>query len=144
MKIPFGISEEEIAAIEISLLFNSQKPDAGDQEVLLFGSGKVRLRATPIIDGKTKTKEGTIEKKTIIALLALMDEERFLGLQDRYPFKSEPHGIRVLTLKLPRQTKQVIFEEGDCPQFERIAGAVKLAAGIALPEALGMRFFSHF
>jgi hypothetical protein len=48
-----------------------------------------------------------------------------------------------LRLTLPTGGKTVALDEPGFAAFEMVAGAIKYAAGVALPEALGNRFFPN-
>ena len=72
-----------------------------------------------------------------------MEDQGFRGLEDLYPAKDHPHVRRVVSILAPSFSKKVAVDEPTVPEFERITGAISLAAGIAHSEALKHRFFPN-
>jgi hypothetical protein len=140
----YELNESDLAKIEISYLHHSGKLGAGYQEIIFLGDGTVQLKKTVSLQAKPEIVEGRVDKKVFLPILALMEEENFLGLEDDKPTNGRNLGYRKLTLKLPLVTKSVLLCEPGNPQFERIGGALKVIAGIALPQALGYKFFPNF
>ena len=142
--LPFNLSKDDLASVDILYAYYSAKTGAGKQELIITGNGIVKLFLTrSMYDEAPKTKEGKLALETIILLLDIMEGENFFGLEDFYPPADDPHARRVLKLSLPDRTKTVILEGSCVAEFERIASAVKFAVGTALPDAINNRFFPN-
>lgn len=143
-KLPFDLKESELAQVEVTYLFDSQKLNSGEQEISVSGKGKVQLRRTLSMDDRPETKDGKVAGNIVVALLAMIEETNFLGLEKEYPPGGDTHGYCKITIKLPKLTKTVVAVYGSAPpEFENAAGAIKVVAGVALPVALGHRFFPN-
>ncbi len=142
--LPFNLSKDDLASVDILYAYYSAKTGAGKQEIIITGNGIVKLFLTrSMYDDAPKIKEGKLTSENIILLLDIMEGENFFGLEDFYPPADDPHSRRVLRLSLPDRTKTVVLEGSCVPEFERIAGAVKFAVGTALPDAINYRFFPN-
>jgi hypothetical protein len=140
---PFQLNESEFNQVEISYLSHTQKLNAGFQEIIITGKGILRLKKTESIDAKPEIVEGKIGDQELIALLSLMEEENFLGLEDEYKDDDGPHGFRIITLKMKGKSKSSRVVNPNIPQFERITGAIKVTTGAKLPQALNHIFFPN-
>jgi hypothetical protein len=140
--LPFGLTDLQLADVQVVYAFISGKTGAGRQEITISGDGAVTLFFTPTRDAEPLTREGRVSKDVVIALLDVMEAQGMLQLDDHYPAEHF-HARRLLELRLPSQTKSVKLDTPGVLTFERIAGAVLLTAGIALPEALNHRFFPN-
>lgn len=143
MDLPFGLRQEELATVEVMYGFYSAKSGAGKQEISIRGNSRVSLYMTRSRYDPPSIHEGKLDVAVVVRLLDLMEEKGFLGFQDHYAAEGDPHARRVLRLVLPHNTKTVMLDQPGFPAFEVVAGAVKLAAGLALPEALKHRFFPN-
>jgi hypothetical protein len=56
---------------------------------------------------------------------------------------SGPDAHRFLEIILPGRVKHLILKEANEYSLQQVVGAVKLAAGQCLPEALNHRFFPN-
>jgi hypothetical protein len=142
-ELPFGLNRADLGKVEIMYGFYSAKTGAGRQELAILGSGKVSLLMTRSGESVPSIVEGHLEEKMIVGLLAFMADQGFVGFEELYPSHDGPHARRVLRLSLPSGTKTVALDEPGFPAFEIVAGAIKYAAGVAVPEALGQRFFPN-
>jgi hypothetical protein len=141
--LPFGLSRSDLNKVEIMYGFYSAKSGAGRQELTIFGTGKVRLLLTRSREAVPSIVEAQLDEKMIVGLLAFMANQGFMGFEDLYPSHDGPHARRLLRLTLPTGGKTVALDEPGFAAFEMVAGAIKYAAGVALPEALGNRFFPN-
>ena len=141
--LPFGLTDADIPKIEILYGFYSMKTGAGKQEITVTGTGKVTLLLTKTAGDTPQTRTGQLDPKVVIALLDFMADRGFKNFDDHYPPKGDPHAREVIKLVTPKWTKTVALDQPGFPAFEMLAGAVKFAAGIAVPEALNNRFFPN-
>ncbi len=141
--LPFNLTKSTLPEVEILYGFYSAKTGAGKQEITISGKGKVQLLLTRSFSSEPEIREGVVSTDLVVRLLDLIEGEKFLNLNDHYPGHDAPHARRIIRLSLPDATKTVSVDEPVCPEFERVAGAVKLLSGIALPETLGQRFFPN-
>ncbi len=141
--LPMSLSSEDLPKTEIVYAFYSAKTGAGVQEIHVHGTGEVVLRKTRSRTAEPETREGRIAPEAVVRLLELMEDQGFRGLEDLYPAEGHPHARRMVSIAGPSLAKKVAADEPVCPEFERITGAISLAAGIAVPEALGHRFFPN-
>lgn len=144
-KLPLSLKREDLAKLELSYGFYSAKTGAGEQEVFLHGDGRVRLKLTRAHDAEPEYRDGKLEPEVLLRLLELLESQGLMTLEDEYPDEEgPPRGRRILTLTTPGTSKRVIVNEPDTPrEFERMAGALLLAAGLATPDALLHRFFPN-
>lgn len=143
--IPFGIDKEtQLDKVEILLAFYSAKTGAGKQEMLLKGDGTVRLFFSKSMQDKApKVAEGHCDPAVVLRLLDFMEGQGLFGLPDEVPAEGHPHGRRLLEVHLPGRMKRIALDEPGNYPVEQMIGAVKLAAGQCLPEALNHRFFPN-
>lgn len=149
MSDPFVLTPEQLVAVEVTLAYHSPKTGAGRQELVVGGAveGKkdgvlVRLRRTASREAPLDERQGVAPRDAFERLLALFAEEGFLALDQEYPAPPPPRGKRSMQLVLPDHDHCVfVAYPTPCAEFERLAGATKLVAALALPEALGHAFF---
>ena len=143
--LPFGITKDTpLDQVEVLLAFYSAKTGAGKQEITLRGDGLVRLFLTRSSQDKSpKILEGHCDPASILRLLDLMEGLGIFGLPEEMPSDGHPHARRLLEVKLPGRFKRIALDEPGNYSIEQIIGAVKLAAGLCLPEALNHRFFPN-
>lgn len=141
--LPFNLTSSDLKNVEILYAFYSAKTGAGKQEITITGTGKIKLLLTRSYSSPPEVREGTVSPELASRLLDFIAGENFLTLNDRYPSHDAPHARRVIRLTLPDGGKTVLVDEPICPEFERIAGAVKFVAGVGLPEALHQQFFPN-
>jgi hypothetical protein len=141
--LPFGLTDSQLADVQIVYAFISGKTGAGRQEITIFGNGSVTLFYTPTRDAEPMTREGQVSRDVVVALLDVTESQGMLQLEDHYPPADHFYARRLLELKLPGRVKSVKLDDPGVLNFERIAGAVLLVAGLACPEALNHRFFPN-
>lgn len=143
--LPFGFTQETpLEKVEILLAFYSAKSGAGKQEITLRGDGLVRLFFLKSVQDKApKTLEGRCDFRAVLRLLDLMEGLGLFGLPEEIPSEGHPHARRLLEVHLPDRTKRIALDEPGNYAIEQMIGAVKLAAGQCLPEALNHRFFPN-
>ena len=142
--LPLSLTREELAKLELSFGFYSAKMGAGVQEIHILGNGSVRLKRTRSHDADPEVREGTLEPEALLRLLQTVEHLGLMTLEDEYPTDERPIARRILRLTSPKVNKQVLADEPMAPpEFERLAGALLLAAAQATPEALGNRFFPN-
>lgn len=139
--LPFQLKASDISKIRISYLYHSQKLNAGSQEIIFTGSGTLQLKKNLSNIEKPEVKEVKIGTKEIITLLSKMEEDHFLNLANEYRTQSTDHAYRKISLTLPNQSKDVMLFDQNCEEFEMVAGAIKIIAGLNMPEALNHDFF---
>jgi len=143
--LPFELKSEDLPTVRITYAFYSAKTGVGRSEISISGAGKVVLLEEAMLnDPNPQTLEKSIDASIVIRLLDVMQEEGFLTFEDLYRATDTPGGTRVIELVLPDRSKKVMAEQPTVnPPFERIAGAIKFATGLAVPEALQSRFFQR-
>jgi hypothetical protein len=142
-KLPFDLKESDLAHVEITYRYHSQKLNAGFQEISVSGKGKIQLRKTLSANERPEILEGAAAEGMVVAMLEMIEEANFLGLEEEYPPGGGAHGYRKIMVKLPKASKTVTLYEPGSAEFENIAGAIKVVAGTAIPSALGHRFFPN-
>lgn len=139
---PFGLTPETLSDVELSYGFQSSKTGAGQQDIVIRGDGHVRLFfSRSMYDEEPQVREGQLPQEVILRLLEVVEEQDFFYLEDHYPPEGPSRGGWIIHVALPDSSKRVAVEGTHPPAFERAAGAIKLAAGLALPEALRGRLF---
>jgi hypothetical protein len=139
--LPFSLTNETLADLELMYGLYSSKTGAGVEELYVHGSGRVVLRRTMTRDSPAEMVEGTMPARVLPNLLQLLDDQRFLGLDDAEPPR-EPGLRRLLRMRWLDQTKEVAIDDYGSVQFERIVSAIEFAASLAIPEVQGRRFFT--
>ncbi len=141
--LPFGLTQSELASVKVFYAYYSAKTGAGKQEISISGDNSVELLLTRSRDAEPNILKGQLTVKVFIRLLDFIEGENIFEIEDHFPPEGHPHARRVLKLSLPERTKTILLDEPVSREFERIAGAVKFAAGIALAEALQQRYFPN-
>ena len=140
-----GIGERTaLETITVTLDFFGAKTGAGTQRITLRGDGMVRLDfARSVQDKHPKSLEKDCGPATVLRLLDLMEANGVMGMPERIGGEPKGRSQRVLGLNLPGRTKRIAVVEDGGFAINEIIGAVKLAAGQCLPEALNHRFFPN-
>lgn len=142
--MPFGLDKaSDLGKIEIKLAFHGAKTGAGRQEMTLWGDGRVRLFFSRSDQDKSpKILEGTCEFRRILSLLDFMEGN---GVMDGPEHVGEKPGgsARELEIILPGRKKRIFLQDTGDYSVEQVIGAVMLAAGQCLPEALNHRLFPN-
>ena len=143
--LPFGIDKQTaLDKITITLEFFGAKTGAGTQRITLRGDGMARLDfARSVQDKHPKSLEKNCGPATVLRLLDFMESNGVMGMPERIGGEPKGRSQRVLELTLPGQTKRVAVVEDGGFAINEIIGAVKLAAGQCLPEALNHRLFPN-
>ncbi len=137
--LPFSLTPEDLANVEIHYGVYSSKVGAGVEEVLLRG-GRVLLRRTSAHDAPPSVREGPLPPAALVPLLRVMAAQRFLDLPAESR-ASVPTVRRIIKLVAPRLSKQVAIDgEGD-PRFERVVGALLATASQGRADVLDGTFF---
>jgi hypothetical protein len=139
--LPFSLTNETLMDLELMYGLYSSKTGAGVEELYVHGSGRVVLRRTAARDAPAEIVEGTMPVFVLPHLLYLMDDQRFLGMDDAEP-PNAPGLRRILRMRWLGQSKMVAADDYGSVQFERIVSALELAASLAVPEVQGRRFFT--
>lgn len=144
--LPFNLNNEHIEQVHLIYTCYSAKTGIGKSEISLTGTGQVKLlEETTMDDPNPQIREGEILVSVVMRVLDLMEEEDFFNLEDFYTPSETPVRTRVIELSLPDRSKKVMLTEpAVCVPFERIAGAIKVAASFVFPDALQYRFFQKF
>ncbi|HEV3469730.1 MAG TPA: hypothetical protein VG148_10445 [Pyrinomonadaceae bacterium] len=145
--LPFGLSSEELGQVRITYTSHSAKTGVGKSQVVITGAGQVRLLEEAFLDDPNpQTAEGEVPPPVVARLLDLMQEVDFFALEELYRGEGEaPGAVHVIELTLPGRSKKVMVSQPTTVvPFERVAGAIKLSAGLGLPAALQQRFFQRF
>ena len=146
LQLPFDLKADQLAAVEIFHAFYSGKTGAGKQEVTLRGDGSVHLMKTRAYNLPEETLDGKLQRMNFIRLLEVAEEVNFPGLAEDYkPLSGDPYWRRVIRLTLPGGRVHTVAVQNDAPQreFERLAGAIRVVASMAVPEMLNHRFFPN-
>lgn len=146
IQLPFELKAEQLAGVEIFHAFYSGKTGAGKQEVTLRGDGTVHLMKTKAYNLPPETLDGKLQRMNFIRLLEVAEEVNFRGLAEDYkPTSGDPYWRRVIRLTLPDGRVHTVAVQNDLlqPEFERLAGAIRVVASMAVPEMLQHRFFPN-
>jgi hypothetical protein len=144
-KLPFGLTERELPQVKIALGHYPSRPGAGREEIWIRGDGTVTLLRTANYEAEPETREGKVPVPAVVALLALMEDERFLEWPELNPAKGASGRTLLIQLQRPDPAgvRQVAVAGEEFEGFAHLVGAVKALATSALPETLGERFFSN-
>jgi len=140
--LPFNLTQADLPRVEVFYAFYSGKTGAGKQELKVKAAGVTLLR-TRSMDAAPEIREAPLPPQAIWRLLDVLAEENVFGLEEEYPAPADPYYRRLLRVTIPGRTKSVIVEGPAPAEFERITGALRFAASMALPETLLRRFFPN-
>ena len=135
---PFSLPEGDLQGVEVSYGIYSSKTGAGVEEVTLLAARVVLLR-TASREAPPETREGPLPPGALLRLLQVMEDQRFPTIADHA--STRPTVRRILKLKTPGLSRQVVVDGDGDARFERVVGAVLLAASLGRPEVLGRKFF---
>ncbi len=121
----------------------SSKVGAGKEEIHISGDGEVKLLYTVSYNSPPVVRSGMAPVDLVIRLLELFESEGFTKLQSEYVDPSAPDTTRIIGLTLTRGQSTVSVVGSVVPQFERLAGAIKMVAAIVHPEVSRGTFFPH-
>ncbi len=139
---PFGLSETELKKAKLFLAGYSPKTGAGVERIEIFGTGEVRLIRTINYEAPEETVTAKVKDADVAALFSLMEAEGFLTLEYEYKDKSN-HSLRShISLTLPSGEKSVYADVVIAPpEFNRMAGSIKMLAATASPLVYNHQFF---
>ena len=143
--LPLGITEEmHLNEVQLVYGFYSAKTGAGRQELSFLADGTVKLfHSRSYNDPNPKTIEVKCSSDNILRLFDLLEGLGFFGLPDEYRSNDQPHARRLLKLSMPGREKVVAVDEPGNYAIEQCIGAIKLCAGLCIPEAINQRFFPN-
>ena len=140
---PFGLSPQDLARVKIILALHSPKTGAGKQRIEIDGTGELRLVRSANREAPEETVPGKVKQTEVASLLVLMENENVLGMELEYKGKTMYSMRRQISLTLPSGEKSVYADHDVAPpEFERMAGAIQLLAGMGTPQALNHRFLA--
>lgn len=119
----------------------SAEPGGGTQEIVLRGADfSVRLTAKEDFQAPERTADGKIDGAVLQRLVELFEFEKF-ALMNPNEQKAAHADLRMLKV-LRDKVEITIKRRGvDDVQFERLVGAVKLAAAMGVPAVSQGTFF---
>lgn len=140
--LPYGLTAADLHQVTLSYGIYSAKTGGGREEIFFRGDGRVTLVRTQRYDAEPESLEGWLAAEVVWRLFELCEAQRFTGLDEEY--RSDPMaGARIMTLGLPDGAHRVVVADLVCLPFERIVGALVLAASLANPAVLQRRFFQY-
>jgi hypothetical protein len=119
------------------------KTGAGIQEIEIHGDGRVILRRTADAEAEVETREAKTSSMIVVRLLDWMIRSNFKVQEDHYPAEGQILTRQVVTLTAPGYTKEVTIDGEPNEPLTRCIHALVFTAGIAIPEAFGLRFFRN-
>jgi hypothetical protein len=145
VQLPLGITEKmPLNEVKLVYGFYSAKTGAGRQEITLLADGTVTLfNSRSYNDPHPKIMEAKCSGDQILRLFDLLEGMGFYGLPDEYSSNDHPHARRLLKFSMPGREKVVAVDEPGNYAIEQCIGAIKLCAGLCIPEAINQRFFPN-
>jgi hypothetical protein len=142
---PLGITAEmPLDKIELVYGFYSSKTGAGSQEITLRADGTVKLfYSRSYDDPQPKVVEAKCGSEQILRLFDLLEGLGFYGLPDEFSSNERSYARRLLKFTMPGREKTVAVDEPGNYAIEQCIGAVKMCAGLCIPEAINQRFFPN-
>jgi hypothetical protein len=143
--LPMGITDEmPLQKIQLVYGFYSAKTGAGRQELTILADGTITLfYSRSYNDQNPKLLEAKCDKDQVLRLLDFLEGMGFFGLPDEFSSNDHPHARRLLKFSMPGREKVVAVDEPGNYAIEQCIGAIKLCAGICIPEAINQRFFPN-
>jgi hypothetical protein len=140
--LPFNLKPSDLPGAKILVSQYSPKTGAGKQQIEIHADGTVRVIRTVNYEAPEEVLMGKVTQPQALVLFTYIESENFLQLDEDYK-TGKVSARRQLELTLPGQTKSVWTDyEMTPPAFNRIVGAIKLLAGIAVPKSLGHDFLT--
>jgi hypothetical protein len=142
---PLGITAEmPLNKIELVYGFYSSKTGAGSQEITLRADGTVKLfYSRSYDDAQPKIMEAKCGGDQVLRLFDLLEGLGFYGLPDEFSSNERSHARRLLKFSMPGREKIVAVDEPGNYAIEQCIGAIKMCAGLCIPEAINQRFFPN-
>lgn len=140
--LPFGLERGNLDGLRVSLRVNSTKANSGYEEIVISGGGEVIVRSALTTTARPRELSGRVPLAVIERLLELLTHEGAEGWDDNYRSQSHDYAVKSFTVAF-RETirKQVVVAIPEFPEFAHVAGAIKVIAAQACPDALKGRFF---
>lgn len=140
LPLPFSLAPEALPEAEVMYGLYSSKSGAGVEELYLHGNGRVVLRRTAAYNAPAEVLESELPVPVFVRLLELMEDQRFVGLEDAYP-SDHPGLRRIVRFTAPGAGKTVAVDNEGVARFERVVSGILFAASLAEPAVLQRRFF---
>jgi hypothetical protein len=144
-RYPLGITEETpLDKVELVYGFYSSKTGAGRQEISFVADGTVKLFfSRSYKDSNPKVIEAKCGTEQIIRLFDLLEGLGFFGLPEEFSSGDHPTARRLIKFTMPGRQKVLAVDEPGNYAIEQCIGAIKLCAGLCIPDAINQRFFPN-
>jgi hypothetical protein len=140
--LPFHLKISDLPMVEFGCEISSSKGEFGTETIRISGSTGVTLSRMDTKTGKVSELRGKIDPQALITLIRLFEETGFMEAEEEN--LGDPEGLkRTLALALPGRKKKVEIVGMESEESNRLIGAVKLAAGLGVPEALQRKFLNN-
>jgi hypothetical protein len=127
--LPYHLKISELPVVEFGCEISSSNGEFGTETIRISGSTGITLSRMDSKTGKVSELRGKIDPHVLITLVGLFEEAGFMEADEESI--GDPEGMKL---------EIVGMESGES---NRLIGAVKLAAGLGVPEALQKRFLIH-
>ena len=131
-KLPFGL--EKMDSVVITYAVQAGKSGAGREEITISGGGEVRLLQTLRQDAEPTIRTGKVPPETVMRLLELFKSARFTALDPEQTGSEPLQGSRSVALIAGATQHAVVMIGGGVFKANEFVGAIKVVAGMALPE----------
>ena len=140
--MPYQLKLTDLPSVEVVCRIESPKGEFGAEMIRISGATGVTLSHTDTKMGKASELHGKIDPQALVTLIRLFEESGFMESEEENHGESEGPK-RTLTLVLPGRKKRTEIIGMELSEFNRLIGAIKLAAGLGVPEALQKKFLNH-
>lgn len=140
--MPYQLKVTDLPSVEVVCQIESPKGEFGAEMIRISGATGVTLSHTDIKSGKASELHGKTDPHALVTLLRLFEEAGFMEVEE------ENHGEsggpkRTLALVMPGRKKKTEIVGMEHSESNRLIGAIKLTAGMGVPEALQKKFLNH-
>jgi hypothetical protein len=139
LELPFHLKLEDLPKVEFACEYLPEPSKHWTESILISGmTGVTLIRNTPGA-AKPDTLHAKQDPQAFITLLKYFEDNGFFEKEvDVDPESKEP--LRYLSLSIPGQSNRVAVGGRYQYVLGTLMGALRMAAGISVPEALGRKF----
>ncbi len=142
LELPFQLKAQDLLKVEFQCEYFPDPSKSWTEAIHISGvAGVTLLLAKPGVP-KPDILHAKQDGPALIALLKYFEDNGFLEEEVEVdPTKNDP--ITYLSLFIPGQSNRVAIAGKESELLNQLFGAVKMTAGLSVPEALGKTFLQH-
>lgn len=142
VEMPFHLKSEDLLKVEFNCEYHPLPKKPWTESIRISGvTGVTLIRQLPDAS-KPDTLHGALDPQAFLSLLKMFEDSGFFEKEvDVDPDGKDP--VRYLVLAIPGESNRVAVGGRYQIPLEKLLGALRLAAGFGVPEALGKGFLER-